>query len=205
VKSNRIVIGVISLVLCLLLFAPVFAQSPTPSGITSHTDSLGQATSEVSTTGTTTGTPTIIGTTIPTLTSVATSTIPATPDFQATEAKIVANVLATLTAGAPTWTPTLVPTPPPTLTATPTSEWDVRCDGMPRDMICLWIHNYRGGYDTFTININNKAYQLPPGGDVVIFLPPGKYTWTANLPRQPGMHGEWDFPDANRMWRTSFR
>jgi hypothetical protein len=86
---------------------------------------------------------------------------------------------------APSPTPVVVVvtlTPVPSATPTPLSEAAKKCGNIPSDRACLWIHNYRGGNDTIWVTINQSQYPIPPGGDVIIYIVPGTYQFTANIP-----------------------
>jgi hypothetical protein len=76
--------------------------------------------------------------------------------------------------------PSATPTPGPT--QTPLSEAAKKCGNVPTERACLWIHNYRGGSDTVWVTINQSQYPIGPGGDVIIYITPGSYRYSANIP-----------------------
>ena len=75
--------------------------------------------------------------------------------------------------------PTSTPQPTKAPLPSPTSEF-------PAGMGALSSTNFIGGLDV-TLTVNGKTYVVPnadkkPNNKVVIFLPPGKYVFSANIP-----------------------
>jgi|GEM_PF-3273951 len=123
-----------------------------------------------------TPTPTFTRTATPTLTPTATSTPTATPTFTPTFT--------------PTYTPTSTHTPTATRTRTPTvastptippsPTVSSRLPPIPAGMGGLVVTNWYGREINYTVG--GQLYKIPPsGGQVIIYLPPGKHSYSANI------------------------
>jgi hypothetical protein len=95
----------------------------------------------------------------------------------------------------------------PEPTATPVSELQRRCKETPGGMACLWIHNYLDGSDTLRFNFNRQEYDVPPGGDLVVYLQPGGYVYSVAIvgPGQSTSTGTFGELKANRYYFYSVR
>src|SRR5512140_833864 len=114
--------------------------------------------------------PTLAVAVVPTATNTpvpptATSTFTATPTLTPTQ-----TPLPTATS-----TPTLVPSPTPTLAPFLLTN---DTPGLPKGIGGLIVVNHAG--EELNYNIGGKLYKVPAYGRMVIFLSPGKYTFSAS-------------------------
>ena len=101
---------------------------------------------------------------------------------------------ATATPVPPTATQTRTPTPTvtPTKTSTPTATPTLPAFLLTKDTPLLptgkgglvVVNNYV--LDDLSLNIANKAYEIPHSSRMLIFLPPGRYTFTMSDPGHNG-------------------
>lgn len=146
-----------STLLLLSLVLVACAQSPTPTPIPTATPIPPSPTPVPST-----------ATPVPPTATPVRPTLTATP-IPPTPTPVIIVVTATPIPPTPTVTRTFTPV------ASPTSAF-------PPGMGALVVVNYLGQFNIY-FTINNKGYDIPGnGGQVTIFLPPGKYPFSANIP-----------------------
>ncbi len=119
-----------------------------------------------------TPTPTPTRTATPTLTPTPTSTPTVTPTFTPTHTPTPTRTPTITPTRTPTLTPTSTPLPPPTPTP--------RFPPIPAGMGGLIVVNWYGREINYTIG--GQLYKVPPsGGQVIIHLPPGRHSYSANI------------------------
>ena len=150
--------------------------------------------------------PVVAPTSTPAVVVVTATVPPATPTPPATQTPYVITVTpapATATSvrtntSVPTATsvPTNTPVPtatvvPPTATPVPTSTpAPSPTSEFPAGMGAVVVSNYVGQYDIF-FSVNGKGYTIKAGGGrQTIFLAPGKYVFSANIPRASSLRCE---------------
>jgi len=125
---------------------------------------------------------------LPTYTLVPTAT-PVPPT--ATPVPPTAIPIPPTATSVPTATPIpLTATPRPTSTPLPSPTSDI-----PAGMGALSSTNFIGGGLDITLTIGGKSYVVPnadkkPNNQIVIYLPPGKYVFSATIPRRSALRCE---------------
>ncbi len=97
-----------------------------------------------------------------------------------------------------TATPTVAPTatPKPTLTPTPAGPFSTQnLPPIPAGMGAWVVMNYFS--QELGLDIGGKFYKVPASSRLVIFLPPGRYTFSATIPGYAGGNGITDILENN--------
>ncbi|MBI5033072.1 MAG: hypothetical protein HZB51_21330 [Chloroflexi bacterium] len=90
-----------------------------------------------------------------------------------------------------TWTPTRLPSPTPTL---PPFLLTNDTPGLPKGMGGLIVVNHTG--TELNYDLAGKVYKVPANGRMIIFLAPGKYTFSVSATNFAGKSGATEVTDG---------
>lgn len=141
------------------------------------------------------------------LTPTASATAPATINFRATEALIIAHMFATMTASAPRATATSTPVPPPTARPSstprpkaptlppstpvakppvPKATTDVYLEQIPKGMGGILVVNYVGNRDVNYTLDGLPMVSVKSGEKRLVVIAAGQYSYSVQIPGESG-------------------